>query len=83
MGTMGAFSARLSKNSPARYAIAVLVILFAPRQIARERTLLERWMAIYSRFNEVLSGIVTVKSFTREEKEKRLHRRRRRTRINW
>src|SRR2546423_6429709 len=27
MGTMGAFSARLSKNSPARYAIAVLAIL--------------------------------------------------------
>ena len=28
-------------------------------------------MRIYSRFNEVISGIVTVKSFTREEEEKR------------
>jgi ATP-binding cassette, subfamily B, bacterial len=42
----------------------------APTQIARERNLLSRWMRIYSRFNEVLSGIITVKSFTREEAEK-------------
>jgi ATP-binding cassette subfamily B protein len=43
----------------------------APQQTERERHLLGRWVKIYSRFNEVLSGIVTVKSFTREEEEKR------------
>ncbi|MFN7131821.1 MAG: ABC transporter ATP-binding protein, partial [Myxococcales bacterium] len=42
----------------------------APTQISRERTLLDRWAKIYSRFNEVLSGIVTVKSFAMEDKEK-------------
>jgi ATP-binding cassette subfamily B protein len=43
----------------------------APRQTERERALLARWVRIYSRFNEVLAGIVTVKSFVREEAEKR------------
>jgi ATP-binding cassette subfamily B protein len=43
----------------------------APTQTERERVLLAAWMRIYSRFNEVISGIVTVKSFTREEEEKR------------
>jgi ATP-binding cassette subfamily B protein len=43
----------------------------APTQTAREKTLMQRWVRIYSRFNEVLSGIVTVKSFVREEEEKR------------
>jgi ATP-binding cassette subfamily B protein len=43
----------------------------APVQLARERGLLDRWARIYSRFNEVLSGIVVVKSFTREDEEKR------------
>jgi ATP-binding cassette subfamily B protein len=43
----------------------------APEQTRRERTLLERWTRIYARFNEVLSGIVTVKSFAMEEDEKR------------
>jgi ATP-binding cassette subfamily B protein len=42
----------------------------APVQTERERALLASWMRIYSRFNEVISGIVTVKSFTREEEEK-------------
>lgn len=50
---------------------AVIAALVAPEQITRERSLLERWTRIYSRFNEVLSGIVTVKSFTMEEAEKR------------
>jgi ATP-binding cassette subfamily B protein len=45
--------------------------LAAPMQTRRERALLERWVHIYSRFNEVLSGIVTVKSFTMEDAEKR------------
>jgi ATP-binding cassette, subfamily B, bacterial len=41
----------------------------APTQVQRERTLLERWASIYGRFNEVLSGIVTVRSFAMEERE--------------
>ncbi len=49
---------------------AVIAHLAAPRQTQRERTLMDRWAAIYSRFNEVLSGIVTVKSFAMEEREK-------------
>jgi ATP-binding cassette, subfamily B, bacterial len=43
----------------------------APRQKRREKVLLERWAKIYSRFNEVLSGIVTVRSFAMEDTEKR------------
>lgn len=49
---------------------ALIAMKAAPTQITRERTLLERWAKIYSRFNEVLSGIVTVKSFAMEDKEK-------------
>jgi ATP-binding cassette subfamily B protein len=41
----------------------------APEQTQRERRLVERWTSIYSRFNEVLTGIVTVKSFAMEEQE--------------
>jgi ATP-binding cassette subfamily B protein len=36
----------------------------------RERSLLDRWAKIYSRFNEVLSGILIVRSFSMEEIEK-------------
>jgi ATP-binding cassette subfamily B protein len=63
-----------------RLALLVLALVPLPPLIAafasgeqkrRERRLLERWSSIYSRFNEVLSGIVTVKSFTREDDEKR------------
>jgi ATP-binding cassette subfamily B protein len=43
----------------------------APVQTSREKNLLERWAKIYSRFNEVLSGIVTVRSFAMEDTEKR------------
>lgn len=63
------------------WRLALVVLVFAPlpgliagfaapTQTRRERTLLDRWVRIYSRFNEVLSGIVTVKSFAREEFEK-------------
>ncbi|HET9251706.1 MAG TPA: ABC transporter ATP-binding protein [Candidatus Eisenbacteria bacterium] len=62
--------------------LAALVLLFAPlpallqahaapNQIRRERALLTRWASIYSRFGEVLAGIVTVRSFGMEESEKR------------
>lgn len=42
----------------------------APEQVRRERDLLGRWARIYSRFNEVLSGIATVRSFAMEDAEK-------------
>jgi ATP-binding cassette, subfamily B, bacterial len=63
------------------YRLALLVLLFAPlpaliamraapEQVRRERVLLDRWARIYSRFNEVLSGILIVRSFAMEEAEK-------------
>jgi ATP-binding cassette, subfamily B, bacterial len=63
------------------YRLALLVLSFAPlpaliamraapEQVRRERTLLDQWSRIYSRFNEVLSGILIVRSFTMEEMEK-------------
>src|SRR4051812_20603096 len=63
------------------WRLAVVVLLFAPlpiviaawsapEQSRRERSLLDQWSKIYSRFNEVLSGIVTVRSFTMEDMEK-------------
>jgi ATP-binding cassette subfamily B protein len=62
--------------------LTLLVLAFAPlapilgarasaEQTSRERMLFERWTKIFSRFNEVLSGIVVVKSFAMEEAEKR------------
>jgi ATP-binding cassette subfamily B protein len=50
---------------------ALIATRVAPSQTKRERLLLEQWARIYSRFNEVLSGIVTVKSFVMEDEEKR------------
>lgn len=41
-----------------------------PEQTHRERALLDRWAHIYSRFNEVLSAIVVVRSFAMEKAEK-------------
>ncbi|RAI40691.1 ABC transporter ATP-binding protein [Rhodoplanes roseus] len=63
------------------WRLALLVLAFAPlpaliatwagpEQTARERTLLDRWARIYSRFNEVLSGIMIVRSFAMEDVEK-------------
>ena len=52
-------------------APALIAMLAAPEQTRRERSLLDRWAHIYSRFNEVLSGILTVRSFSMEELEKR------------
>jgi ATP-binding cassette subfamily B protein len=50
---------------------ALLGARAAPEQIAREQGLLSRWTHVFARFNEVLAGIVVVKSFVMEEKEKR------------
>jgi ATP-binding cassette, subfamily B, bacterial len=63
-------------------APGALVLAFAPlpalvgiwaarEQTRRERGLLDRWARIYGRFNEVLAGIVVVKSFSMEDEEKR------------
>lgn len=49
---------------------ALIAMRAAPEQVVRERSLLERWAHIYARFNEVLSGIVTVRSFSMEDMEK-------------
>jgi ATP-binding cassette subfamily B protein len=64
------------------WRLSLVVILFAPlpaligvfaskEQTARESSLLYRWGVIFSRFNEVLAGIVTVKSFAMEEAERK------------
>ncbi|MBD3346052.1 MAG: ATP-binding cassette domain-containing protein [Chitinivibrionales bacterium] len=49
---------------------AIIATFAAPRQIRREKTLFKRWARIYSRFNEVLAGIMTVRSFAMENVEK-------------
>ncbi len=48
----------------------LIALKAAPEQTRRERVLLDRWARIYSRFNEVLSGILTVRSFAMEDAEK-------------
>ncbi|HET6403155.1 MAG TPA: ABC transporter ATP-binding protein [Candidatus Thermoplasmatota archaeon] len=64
------------------WRLSLLVLFFAPipaligawaakEQTDRDRTLMDRWSKIYSRFNEVLSGIVVVKSFAMEDVEKK------------
>jgi ATP-binding cassette subfamily B protein len=50
---------------------ALLGARAAPEQMARERSLLERWTKLFARFNEVLTGIIVVKSYVMEEQEKR------------
>lgn len=50
---------------------AVIAALASPEQTERERTLLDKWSGIYSRFNEVLSGILIVRSFAMEDIEKK------------
>jgi ATP-binding cassette subfamily B protein len=49
---------------------AIIAAMSGPEQTRRERSLLDQWSKIYSRFNEVLSGIVTVRSFSMEDAEK-------------
>ncbi|MDW6023948.1 ABC transporter ATP-binding protein [Mesorhizobium sp. BAC0120] len=51
-------------------APALVALRAGPEQTRRERALLDRWARIYSRFNEVLSGIVVVRSFAMEQAEK-------------
>jgi ATP-binding cassette subfamily B protein len=49
---------------------AIIAAFAGPEQNRRERALLDQWSKIYSRFNEVLSGIITVRSFSMEHAEK-------------
>jgi len=49
---------------------ALVAMCAGPEQTGRERALLDRWAHIYSRFNEVLSGIMVVRSFAMEDAEK-------------
>ncbi len=51
-------------------APALIAAWAAPSQSKREEFLMTKWGQIYSRFNEVLSGIVTVRSFAMEDYEK-------------
>ncbi|HEX5385272.1 MAG TPA: ABC transporter ATP-binding protein [Gemmatimonadales bacterium] len=64
------------------WRLATAVVVFTPlpaligayaagEQTRRERRLVERWTSVYSRFNEVLTGIMTVKSFAMEDAEQR------------
>ena len=50
---------------------ALLAMKAAPVQRHRERFLMEKWAGIYARFNEVLGAILTVRSFSREDYEKK------------
>jgi ATP-binding cassette subfamily B protein len=63
-----------------RLALAVLVFTPLPaligaraagEQTTRERRLMERWTKLYSRLNEVLAGIRTVKLFAMEDAERK------------
>ncbi|MBI2399738.1 MAG: ABC transporter ATP-binding protein [Deltaproteobacteria bacterium] len=49
---------------------AIIGMWAADEQTRRERSLVDKWTRIFSRFNEVLTGILTVKSFATEESEK-------------
>jgi ATP-binding cassette, subfamily B, bacterial len=63
------------------WRMTLLVLVFAPlptliawkvspRQVKREKFLMNQWGRIYARFNEVLSSIITVRSFAMEDNEK-------------
>lgn len=48
----------------------IIAMRVSPKQVKREKFLLNQWARIYTRFNEVLSSIVTVRSFAMEDTEK-------------
>jgi hypothetical protein len=77
----GAIESLPSKAKRLDWRLAMLVLSFAPmpaliaasaapEQTLREQALLNRWAKIYSRFNEVLSGLLIVRSFAMEDAEK-------------
>lgn len=63
------------------WRMTLLVLVFAPlptiiawraspKQVKREKFLMNQWARIYTRFNEVLNSIITVRSFAMEDNEK-------------
>lgn len=63
------------------WRLSLVVIFFAPwpaaigawaakEQISRERSLMSVWTGLFARFHEVLTGIVVVKSFVKEDEER-------------
>jgi ATP-binding cassette subfamily B protein len=48
----------------------IIALKASPKQVKREKFLMNQWARIYSRFNEVLSAIITVRSFAMEDNEK-------------
>jgi ATP-binding cassette, subfamily B, bacterial len=62
-----------------RLSLAVLAIAPLPaligahasrEQVVREQALMQRWTKIFGRFHEVLTGMIVVKSFVMEERER-------------
>ena len=51
--------------------VLVIGVAAAPEQARREASLMDQWIRLYSRFNEVLTGIVTVRSFAMEDRERK------------
>lgn len=48
----------------------LIALRVSPKQVKREKFLMNQWGRIYTRFNEVLSSIITVRSFAMEDYEK-------------
>lgn len=48
----------------------LIALRASPKQVKREKFLMNQWAKIYTRFNEVLMSIVTVRSFAMEDNEK-------------
>lgn len=48
----------------------IIAMRVSPKQVKREKFLMNQWARIYTRFNEVLSSLVTVRSFAMEDYEK-------------
>lgn len=80
--TLAYLALALAAMARLEWRLSLLVFVFTPlpaligvraaaEQTQRERRLVERWSSIYSRFNEVLAGMVTVKGFAMEDAEQR------------
>ncbi len=48
----------------------LIALKASPKQVKREKFLMNQWARIYTRFNEVLSSLITVRSFAMEDYEK-------------
>ncbi|KJS30485.1 MAG: ABC transporter [Desulfatitalea sp. BRH_c12] len=69
--TMFVLDRRLFLVAVAFCPLPALIGAWASReQMARENVLMNRWTRIFGHFHEVLAGIATVKSFTREHAER-------------